>query len=410
MSAMNTSAGDQPSESKPSFWNLLEISLSALEMWPPAYIRSVLGPVKTWLPPHDRYSEFSVLDPWRLGRMLRYVADVSVPSLSRPAPRLLAPLLPPFVEDLFFHQSQVLHRPDNYGDYTTFEDERWFFINGILTNPDIAQLNAACISWLFHRPVTLIQNATDGFVADLAECALEKEWFENTSQTEAAIAAFPPIFDALTDASKQKVVIICHSQGTIITSVVLYAFELLHKRAMGEKLTDLPCGVFAPESMAPKVGLEGYGDPERIPLDPAKLDMNDFRALEPEEWAKLEIYFFATCANDIRYHSGAGEEGSVPYMEHFGNGRDLVAHLGMFAKAREKRGIRIDGPAYVRTGAYGHLLNKDYLLPIAAAQKPGRKPGGVGGAAPFEPFPSSPAAMGRVPRLYSYINGGKPEP
>ena len=42
-----------------------------------------------------------------------------------------------------------------------------FFINGILTNGDVAQLNAACISYMFHRPVTLIQNATDGALADL---------------------------------------------------------------------------------------------------------------------------------------------------------------------------------------------------------------------------------------------------
>ena len=194
-------------------------------MWPPYYVRSVLGPVSTWLPPQNPYSEFTMLDPWRLARALKYLVDISVPSVSGAPPPLLATLLPPAIEDLFFVQTEVLHRPDYYDDYTSYPDEHWFFINGILTNGDVAHLNAACISYLFHRPVTLIQNATDGAVRDLWECALGKEWYKNTSNTEAARIAFPAIYDALRDPFKQKVVVICHSQGTIIMSVVLQALE-----------------------------------------------------------------------------------------------------------------------------------------------------------------------------------------
>ena len=40
------------------FQQLLFIAKEALNFGPPRYIQSVLGPVKQWLPPHDKYSEF----------------------------------------------------------------------------------------------------------------------------------------------------------------------------------------------------------------------------------------------------------------------------------------------------------------------------------------------------------------
>ncbi len=374
---------------KPTFSDLLNIALDALKMWPPDYVRSILGPVSTWLPPQNPYSEFTVLDPWRLRRALKYLVDVTVPSFSGAPPPFLATLMPPFLEDLFFVQTEVLHRPDYYADYTSFPREKWFFINGILTNGDVAQLNAACISWLFHRPVTLIQNATDGAVRDLYECALGKEWYRDTSNTEAARIAFPAIYDALTDPSKDKVVVICHSQGTIIMAVVLAALEMLHRAGDGSR------------------GLD-EGAPLPIPLDEADLDLGDFAALTPEQWEKLEVYFFATCANEIRHHACVAGPRPVPWLEHFGNERDLVARLGMFAPEADKCGVHIEGATYIRRSAWGHLLNIDYLLPIAAEQKRGRRRGGRCDSEPFSLVEAEPYGYTDMPRLFDYINGGSP--
>ena len=126
--------------------------------------------------------------------------------------------------DTFFYQPTViLQRPDQYGSYTSYPREKWFFINGIMTNDDVAQLNAAYLSDLFHRPITLIQNSTCGLVSDLAECALGKQWRRTT---EAVKKAFPAIHAAL-KSEKEKVVIIAHSQGTIIASVVLQLLEAI---------------------------------------------------------------------------------------------------------------------------------------------------------------------------------------
>ncbi len=112
----------------------------------------------------------------------------------------------------------LLQRPDHYGSYTSYPDEAWFFINGIMTNDAVAQLNAALLAELFHRPITLIQNSTSSLLTDLAQCALDKM---NWRVTEPVVKAFPAIYDALTSPDKQRVVLIAHSQGTIVAAVLL---------------------------------------------------------------------------------------------------------------------------------------------------------------------------------------------
>ena len=87
-----------------------------------------------------------------------------------------------------------------------------------MTNDSVAQVNSAYLAHLFHRPLTMIQNSTDSLWSDLFECALGKAWYRIV---EPAIKAFPPIYDAVKSPHKQRVVIVCHSQGTIIMSTVL---------------------------------------------------------------------------------------------------------------------------------------------------------------------------------------------
>jgi hypothetical protein len=79
----------------------------------------------------------------------------------------------------------------------------------------------------------------------------------------------------------------------------------------------------------------------------------------------------------------------------------------MQAPHAAERGIRIEGPRFVRPGAWGHLLNEHYLYPRADAQRQGRRKGGSGGAAPFAL--ADDARPPATPRLYTYINGGAPE-
>ena len=149
----------------------------------------------TWLPPHNRYSEFKIIDLWRPGRTAKFLANTWIPSIPRTPPSFG----PPFLNDLFWQPTVILQRPDHNGSYTTFPDEAWFFVNGIMTNDSVAQINSAYLAHLFHRPLTMIQNSTDSLWADLFECALGKEWYR---VVEPAIKAFPPIYDALKSPHK----------------------------------------------------------------------------------------------------------------------------------------------------------------------------------------------------------------
>jgi hypothetical protein len=411
---------DEPATSTDtdSFDCLLGIVGDALNMRSPFYINAIFGSPRTWIPPFRRYSEFGIIDLWRLRRTIQYLLNITVPALAR-APD---PGMPPFLSDLFWQPTVILQRPDHNGSYTTYPDEHWFFINGIITDSAVAQINAAYLANLFHRPITLVQNSTDSFWLDLLECALGKAWYLTT---ESAEKAFPPIYDAL-KSEKKKVVVICHSQGTIIMAVVLRSLIAITRRAAAARMA----------------GAEGIAPPEFIYPDEMPLNLDDFEPLEEAELAKLEIYAFANCANTMRYYRppakerapipgidaqerapipgiganerapipgiGANERAPIPWIESFGNQHDLVARLGMLAPRPGKWGIDIQGPRYERFGAWGHLLNEHYLFGIEDCQKVGRRRGGAGGSQPYELINVETYPDYTVPRLYSYINGGKP--
>ena len=364
---------------------LASVVWDAVQLRPPAVICSIMGWPWTWLPPHDTFSEFKIVDLWRLRRTLRFLVNTTVPSLPMQAP----PFGPPFLNNRFWHPSVVLQRPDHEGSYTSFPREKWFFVNGIMTDDNMAQINAAYLAFLFHRPITLIQNSTDAILVDLIQCALGKKWHH---PTEPVKVAFPAIYDALTDPDKEKVVVVCHSQGTIIMADVLRLLKSITRKP----------AVVPSERAATR-----FAAPEFVYPEDAPLDLTDFAPLDESQLAKLEIYAFATCADRMTYHRAPGPgQRPIPWIEHFGNENDLVARLGMLAPQAEDHAIQIDGPRYEHPGAWGHLLNAHYLAPIHKAQRPGRKRGGLGGRAPYT-LVDAAAASGSSPRLYAYLNGGR---
>jgi hypothetical protein len=377
-------------------WNgLLGIVADALHIFPPLYVSSILGLPWTWLPPHAWYSEFKVLDVWRLDRALKYVLDVSVPAL----PGSVPPFGPRLISDVIWRPTLVLQRPDHRGSYTTFPREAWFFVNGILTNDAVAHLNAAYLADLFHRPITIVQNSTGGVLSDLAECALGKQWYR---ATESVRQAFPAVYDAL-KSEKERVVVIAHSQGTIIMSVVLSL--LLESLRLSSGRTR--------PAARPRAGIEP------VPPHDWPIRLEEFVPVTIDDLRKLEIYCLANCATTMRTVGTVPQAGRarrarqdepgacVPWVESFGNEFDIVARLGMLAPNAAERGIHLSGPRYIRRGGWGHLLNEHYLHVIDEGQRTGHRRGGAGRDAPFELVnPDEPHEV--TPRLFAYINGGTP--
>jgi len=311
----------------------------------------------------------------------------------------------------------ILHRPDHNQDYTTFPKEAWFFINGIMTNDSVAQLNAAYLSDLFHRPITIIQNTTQSLLIDLGECAFGKVWKNEWRDVkEASAKAFPPIYDALKSPDKGKVVVIAHSQGTIIMSVILEMLKYKTKSASGFHNQTVPVAspeqIVAQSGQLPFVPMEAMiAEPEIVFPYEGIMDPADFDFLTVDELSKLEIYCFANCANTMTYFPGLMPNGRPgPWIENYGNEFDIVARLGMLAPDQRGKGIRIDGPVYMKQNAWGHMLNEHYLKEIERAQRVRLNKGGHGKQpfAPYQQIKPDPQSELMPPRLYAYINGGTP--
>jgi len=355
----------------------------ALGIRPPAWGMSFFGSPRSWVP--TRHSEYGLLYSWRVLRTARYVADVTIPSLPVTAPEWFPQPLAPF----FWHPSRVAQQPDHNDSWTSHPHEAWLFINGIMTNDALAQLNAAYLADLFHRPVTLIENSTDGLLEDLAECAREKSLGRNA---EATAKAFPAIYDALKDPGKRRVVVIAHSQGTIIVSSVLRLMTLIYEG----------------EQRRPAVVSEPRKTCEAVKAAGVRLDLSDFEPLDRDELAKLELYCFANCATNMQY-ADATATGPLPWIESYGNEFDIVARLGMLAPHPRKRGVTIDGPRYEHKGAWGHLLNQHYLHAIDQRQREGHRHGPEDtSASPFDLINGDDYPAVSQPRLYRYLNGGSP--
>ncbi len=356
----------------------------ALAMAPTSWVPSVLGLPCSWGP--APYSEYDLLWSGDVPRLARYLLDIGIPSVPGRAPGWV----PGPLASLFWHASHVDRHPDENGRLDSHPHEAWFFINGILTDDAVAQMNGDYLAYLFRRPITLLQNSTDGALTDLLECAVERIG----ATAEDVDAAFPPLMKALKDREKHRVVVIAHSQGTLIAAVLLELIKGIYAHTASDRLSDANV-----DEIHRKARTEGM-----------RFNRAHITPLNARELGRLELYCFANCASHMRYIDGP-DGARFPWIESFGNQHDIVARLGVLAPHPDQRQIDIDGPRYEHRGAWGHLLNAHYLGHIDRAQ-PRVGEGGAAGR-DGEPYtlmnePEFPGAA--VPRLYRYLGGSSSLP
>ena len=394
--------------------DLAVVAAEALGVWPPLWLPSVLGSPGEWIPPWRRGSEFRIVDPRQMGRAIGFVSAINVPSWPAEAPERLARHIPEAMTRLLWRPTRVFDQPGPGGEHPPQNGEHWFFVNGICTDETVARMNAELLVRLFARPLTVIQNATNSWALDLWECALGKSFRtapdlgDHGTFTEPALVATREILRALDDPEVSRVVVIAHSQGTIIVANVL--------RAVTKAL-----GIRRVRSRRAKAALSDFGltraaytaarqlteeMPTRDPL--FRQIARGLRRFMPsetaarEKLAKLEIYTFACCADKMKQVFHQDRQG-VPRIEHFANRHDLVARLGVLSPCCSRPGcetIDIDGPLYVSEGkgSWGHLLDQHYLLHLLDYDS---------GALAENPYPATGDAPPE-PRLYGYFGGGSP--
>jgi pimeloyl-ACP methyl ester carboxylesterase len=274
------------------------------------------------------------------------------------------------------------------------DDERWFFLNGICTDHRIARLNARLLTKVTGRSVTVLYNATEGFVLDLVECAFGKAW---DYVTDAAAANLEALMDALCDPLVRRVVLVSHSQGTIVAAVLLKTLEELLRRA------PIPSSDLRPER-AGEQKVSGERRAARRIVDAAQRPSAhpDFEQPKPrpdlttEDIGKLELYCFANCATSMEPFARVSDPclRLAPWIESFGNEYDVVAKLGLLAPPHGIGSARIAGDRYRLEGAWGHLFNAHYGIPILVHRQQGTA------------FRDN---LRTSPRLFEYLDGGVPE-
>jgi hypothetical protein len=278
--------------------------------------------------------------------------------------------------------------------------ERWFFVNGIVTSRGLARHNRTKLEQLFERGITLIHNPTQGLTYDLVESTLQK--FTNIN-TEVVARAFLEIGEAL--LAGKRVVLLAHSQGTIITGDVLDLLYCSIDRAFFDRtnMNDKDFDSF----MRNATGTVKAGElcAMRDRLAQAGTQVLD----------QLELYMFANAASRMCY---ADAPARVPHIESYANEHDVVTRLGSLARGEffEEDLIRIDGPLF-SNDRYGHLLEAHYLPGFEANAYRLLAPctGRCVGTSLHEPVTGNPAgnhpkyvAGPERPRLREYLGGASP--
>jgi hypothetical protein len=184
---------------------------------------------------------------------------------------------------------------------------QWFFLNGICTAPAMALLETEELAKAFKRPIHLIHTPTFGVVWDLWDAITAR-----TLRKDGKLAK--PAFNVVRNAllAHENVVLLCYSQGTIIASYIV----------------------------------------RKVLKDP------ELRA----HAHKLEIYCLAGVADSmhIDYALTAEHGHPVPYVEHFANGQDFFARIGVLSHY-----YATAGAVFVRPEKKGHMLTDHYIPGIA---------------------------------------------
>ncbi|CAM9513487.1 unnamed protein product [Hapterophycus canaliculatus] len=240
------------------------------------------------------------------GTLLTFVR----PTIPGNSPRLLRTLFPLGAWFLFSDEATVT--PVKVSEDCS--PESFFYVNGICTTRRMALATGADLSQIFDRNVTVIHNPTDSIVIDLLECIFAKLWAGQSFATSRPCALLvDKLLEALQDPKKNKVILVAHSQGTIIA---------------GDALSRLSKAV-----------------------EDGKLAQDAMK--------KLELFNLANASHWMHQ-----SQDGFPYIESICNQRDPVGMLGANAPQRVKKiwNIRIAGSLIHPTKSrWGHMIGAHYL-------------------------------------------------
>ena len=97
-------------------------------------------------------------------------------------------------------------------------NESWIFINGCGAGNATLQRDVDCLAYVFGRRVIGIHNRTYGLMADTFECLVQRAFSYNTTDVR---ISYEYIKLAVCDPRISRIVLVGHSQGGIVISMVI---------------------------------------------------------------------------------------------------------------------------------------------------------------------------------------------
>lgn len=198
----------------------------------------------------------------------------------------------------------VCHPPRQIEEETP---STWFYINGMATPAPTALINAQELARIFCRPVHLLHTPTWSIWRDLASSITARTLRKDGRLSRPAAYV---VQQALEEG--RRVALVTHSQGTIVASYIVR--KLLRHESTRHLVK------------------------------------------------RLELYCIGGIADSLEVDAQLSEEAGhpVPYVEHFANGRDYFAEIGVLSHLDNT-----EGTVFCIPDRKGHLLNLHYLAGIA---------------------------------------------
>jgi len=240
-------------------------------------------------------------------------------------------------EDRNWFWNKLYEKDEDYYEYeevyggevqNDHQDELWIFCNGIMNDVDDAKGACKKVTEMFGRPCKLLHNPTDGILLDLLECLMGKTGLFRLGCTGPRKLLRNKLGMEMKKDCYKKIVLVAHSQGTIISGNVIADFN------------------------------DGIEDKEKYTVEE--------REVIKKNMSKLEVYIFAGAAH---YMSGK----YVSHLECLSNRGDVVAVLGhIFPRILNflwrntwGNGIIYDHcKDHVETSNWGHSFIPHYLAPM----------------------------------------------
>lgn len=208
------------------------------------------------------------------------------------------------------------------------------------------------IASTFHRPVIGVHNRSYGVILDLVECLIQRSFHYQTDDVRVAEATLKGMLE---DDSAKKVVVIAHSQGGIILSLVLDGLYSTIPAHLFSKLEIYTFGSAAAQFHNPLVS---QSKARSAPVTPAL--------------TRTPSVISAKSAPATFSPPPEMRDRLIPTIEHYVNRQDLVPKWGVLYHIILGTGTTYSGRVFVHESASGHLFDEHYLprmLPLLDMSK-----------------------------------------